>query len=63
MTHHASGGLKLPCPYCGHGRSKVTDARRSDIRGTFTRRRQCVSCQKRYTTDERVIGRYAKNPD
>ncbi len=44
----------MKCTYCGHKETKVTDKRDSEP-GDFTRRRrECLSCGKRFTTFERV---------
>ncbi len=40
------------CPYCGHAETKVTDKR--DSEGVTRRRRECLKCEKRFTTYERV---------
>lgn len=40
------------CPYCGHENSRVTDSRR--VRQSIRRRRQCLECGARFTTQERV---------
>ncbi len=42
------------CPYCQSERSQVVDSRTSDGNDTIRRRRQCLSCDQRYTTYERV---------
>ncbi len=42
----------LKCPYCGFEDSKVIDSRPSDDRKR--RRRECLSCRKRFTTYEIV---------
>ena len=42
----------MKCPYCGFAESKVIDSRPSD--DTIRRRRECLSCQKRFTTYEFV---------
>lgn len=39
------------CPYCGHEETKVTNKR--DIEKNVRRRRECLDCQKRFTTYER----------
>jgi transcriptional repressor NrdR len=44
--------LELNCPYCGHPDSKVIDSR--DVNHGIRRRRQCLSCKRRYTTYERL---------
>jgi transcriptional regulator NrdR family protein len=42
------------CPYCGEDKDKVIDSRASDGGVVVRRRRECLVCQKRYTTYERV---------
>jgi transcriptional repressor NrdR len=42
----------MNCPYCGHYDSKVTDSR--DVNDGVRRRRQCLSCDSRFTTYERL---------
>ncbi len=42
----------MRCPYCSDTGSKVTDSRTSDA--GIRRRRECLSCQRRFTTHERV---------
>lgn len=42
----------MRCPYCAHEDSKVIDTRESDE--TIRRRRECLNCNKRFTTYERV---------
>lgn len=42
----------MKCPYCSHDDSKVLESR--FIRDTTRRRRECLSCKKRFTTYERV---------
>jgi transcriptional repressor NrdR len=42
------------CPYCGHNDDKVIDSRASDAGRVVRRRRECLKCEKRYTTYERV---------
>jgi transcriptional repressor NrdR len=42
----------LNCPYCGHDSSKVIDSR--DVNDGIRRRRQCLRCDSRFTTYERV---------
>ena len=43
----------MKCPYCGYQESKVVDSRHSDD-GLSIRRRECLQCQKRFTTYETV---------
>jgi transcriptional repressor NrdR len=42
----------MKCPYCGYTDSKVIDSR--DVNDGVRRRRQCLSCQTRFTTYERL---------
>jgi len=42
------------CPYCGEDKDKVIDSRSSDGGLVIRRRRECLVCEKRYTTYERV---------
>lgn len=44
----------MKCPYCGDQESKVVDSRHSDDGLSIRRRRECLSCQKRFTTYETV---------
>lgn len=44
----------MRCPYCNHEDSRVIDSRTSNEGRVVRRRRECLSCQKRYTTKEYV---------
>ena len=44
----------MKCPYCGDQESKVIDSRHSEDGQSIRRRRECLSCQKRFTTYETV---------
>ncbi len=44
----------MKCPYCGYQESKVIDSRHSEDSTSIRRRRECLSCQKRFTTYETV---------
>lgn len=45
----------MQCPYCKEQRTdKVIDSRATEGGTVIRRRRQCLSCKKRYTTYERV---------
>jgi len=44
----------MKCPFCNHPESKVVDSRLSKDKETIRRRRECLSCQKRFTTSERA---------
>ena len=42
----------MKCPFCGYAESKVIDSRPAEEGATIRRRRECLSCQKRFTTYE-----------
>ena len=42
----------MKCPYCGYAESKVIDSRPAEEGATIRRRRECLACQKRFTTYE-----------
>ncbi len=42
----------MRCPYCGYNESKVIDSRPAEEGATIRRRRECLACQKRFTTYE-----------
>ena len=42
----------MKCPFCGYTESKVIDSRPAVESTTIRRRRECLSCQKRFTTYE-----------
>jgi len=42
----------MKCPYCAFAESKVIDSRPAEEGATIRRRRECLSCQKRFTTYE-----------
>ncbi len=44
----------LKCPYCAYEESKVVDSRSTDDDMAIRRRRECLSCGKRYTTYEKI---------
>ncbi len=44
----------MKCPFCGDQESKVVDSRRSEDGESIRRRRECLSCQRRFTTYEIV---------
>ena len=45
-------GVLMKCPYCGYEESKVIDSRPADEGERIRRRRECLSCGKRFTTHE-----------
>ena len=44
----------MKCPYCRNDNDKVIDSRSGENGFVIRRRRMCVSCEKRFTTYERV---------
>jgi transcriptional repressor NrdR len=44
----------MKCPYCGSRETEVVETRDSEDLETIRRRRNCVKCEKRFTTYERV---------
>ncbi len=42
----------MKCPFCGYEESKVIDSRPTDEGEKIRRRRECISCGKRFTTYE-----------
>ena len=42
----------MKCPFCSFEESKVSDSRPTDVGQRFRRRRECLSCGKRFTTYE-----------
>ena len=44
----------MKCPFCGAVDSKVIDSRPAEEGATIRRRRECLSCKKRFTTYEMV---------
>lgn len=44
----------MKCPFCNSLDSKVIDSRLSEDGTSIRRRRECVSCSKRYTTYEKI---------
>ena len=44
----------MHCPYCGGKSTEVVETRDSDEADTIRRRRACLTCDKRFTTYERV---------
>ena len=44
----------MKCPYCGFSESKVVDSRSTEDESSIRRRRECLGCNKRYTTYEKI---------
>jgi transcriptional repressor NrdR len=43
----------MTCPFCGHREDRVIDSRESKEGDVIRRRRECVKCERRFTTYER----------
>jgi transcriptional repressor NrdR len=43
----------MMCPFCGYREDRVIDSRESKEGDSIRRRRQCLSCERRFTTYER----------
>ncbi|HZT32489.1 MAG TPA: transcriptional regulator NrdR [Bryobacteraceae bacterium] len=44
----------MKCPFCGHMEDKVVDSREGREGEAIRRRRECLKCEKRFTTYERI---------
>ncbi|AOY77417.1 transcriptional regulator NrdR [Clostridium formicaceticum] len=44
----------MNCPFCGDGESKVVDSRPTEEGQSIRRRRECISCSRRFTTYEKI---------
>ena len=44
----------MKCPFCGFAEDKVVDSRESKEGESIRRRRECLKCEKRFTTYERI---------
>jgi len=44
----------MKCPFCNHNQDKVIDSRATSDKTSIRRRRECLRCQKRFTTYEYV---------
>lgn len=44
----------MTCPFCGHKEDRVIDSRESKEGDSIRRRRQCLACERRFTTYERT---------
>ncbi len=47
-------GDGVRCPYCEHRDDRVVDSRTAESGSAIRRRRECRSCERRYTTYERI---------
>lgn len=46
------GEIDMKCPFCGYNESKVIDSRPAEEGATIRRRRECLACNRRFTTYE-----------
>ena len=44
----------MKCPFCGHMEDKVVDSRESREGDAIRRRRECLKCERRFTSYERI---------
>ncbi len=44
----------MKCPYCGENRDRVVDSRESRDGATIRRRRECLECERRFTSYEAI---------
>jgi transcriptional repressor NrdR len=44
----------MTCPFCGHLHDRVVDSRETKEGDVVRRRRECLSCERRFTTYERI---------
>ncbi len=44
----------MKCPFCGFENDKVVDSRESKEGESIRRRRECLKCERRFTTYERI---------
>ena len=44
----------MKCPYCGYPDGKVIDSRPTEEGNSIRRRRECLKCQRRFTTYEKL---------
>ena len=44
----------MRCPFCGHLEDRVVDSREAQDRQATRRRRECLGCERRFTTYERI---------
>jgi transcriptional repressor NrdR len=49
-----SSQFTMKCPFCGFANDKVVDSRESKEADSIRRRRECLKCEKRFTTYERI---------
>lgn len=44
----------MKCPFCGHMEDKVIDSRPTEEGSAIRRRRECIKCNSRFTTYEKI---------
>jgi transcriptional repressor NrdR len=44
----------MKCPFCGHLEDRVVDSRESREGDSIRRRRECLKCERRFTSYERI---------
>src|SRR4028118_1064159 len=44
----------MQCPFCQHTDSRVLESRSAEVGRSVRRRRECLNCQRRFTTYERI---------
>jgi transcriptional repressor NrdR len=44
----------MNCPFCGHKQDRVVDSREGKEGDVVRRRRECLACERRFTTYERI---------
>ena len=44
----------MKCPFCGHIEDRVVDSRESREGDVIRRRRECMKCERRFTSYERI---------
>src|ERR1051326_2279689 len=49
-----TGGFPMRCPFCNNLEDKVVDSRESKEGEAIRRRRECLACERRFTTYERI---------
>ena len=51
---HGMKGRAMKCPFCAHLEDKVVDSRESREGDVIRRRRECLKCERRFTSYERI---------
>jgi transcriptional repressor NrdR len=54
ITDRSTPVHSMKCPFCGFENDKVVDSRESKEGESIRRRRECLKCEKRFTTYERI---------